>query len=151
MAVKRVVVLGSACLVLLTAVVASAATGRRVFFLTVKPHQCLVGSARTGSKANKTVLIVPCSNPAHNFEVYGIGHGGWGHAAPPPLTTELSIMRTTCSAIFQRVTGHPLRTYGWYGFAADPGAETARYADKIICSLRTYPAFGPLGVGWHVH
>jgi hypothetical protein len=130
---------------------ASAAVGQRVFYLTVKPGQCLIGSAATGNKGYKTVLAVPCSNPAHDFEVYGIGHGGWGHA-PPALMSVAVVTRNTCVALFRRVTGHPLpRTSGWYGFVADPGTEAADYGDKIICSLRTYPALLPLGAGWHVH
>jgi len=60
-------------------------------------------------------------------------------------------MQTTCWAIYQRVTGHRLRGYGWYAFSPDAGPETDRYGDEIICSLRTYPVIRALGAGWHVH
>jgi hypothetical protein len=149
---KAVLVVLVVLVCLVSCAVASAAVGQPVFYLTVKTGQCLVGSAATGNKGYKTVLVVPCSNPAHDFEVYGIGHGGWGHATPPALKSELMVARNTCLALFQRVTGHPLpRTSGWWGFVPDPGTETADYGDKIICSLRTYPAFMPLGAGWHAH
>ena len=134
----------------LTAVSGSASTGHAAFYLTVHPKQCLVGSTSSGNHGYKTVLVVPCFDASHNLEVYVIGHGGWGHATPPPLKSVFATMRTICVAAYQRLTGHPLRM-GWDGFAPDPGAETARYGDKIICSLRTYPRFGALGGGWHVH
>jgi hypothetical protein len=131
-----------------TAAQASQGAGQRAFYLTVHPRECLIGSTSSGNKSYKTVLVVPCSNPNHNLEVYAIGHGGWGHRTPPPVKTELAIMRTVCWAAYQRLTGHPLRA-GWDGFAPDPGAETAQYGDKIICNYRSWPAFHALGAGWH--
>ena len=116
----------------------AAAVGHPVFYLTVHPKQCLIGGTNNGNKNGKTVTIVPCSDPNHNLEVYALGHGGWGHATPPSTTRVLAVMRTICLAAFQRLTGRPLgRTQGWNGFAPDPGSETARYGDKIICSFRT--------------
>jgi hypothetical protein len=139
-----------AVLALLAVAVASGAAGRREFFLDVRPHQCLIAAANTGNASHKTVLHVPCSNPAHDLEPYAIGHGGWG-TAPPSHANVLAEMRASCLALFQRVTGHPMpRTEGWYAFAADPGAEAHRYGDRIICSLRTWPRLQPLGAGWHV-
>ena len=128
---------------------AGAATGREVFYLSVRTHTCLVASIHAGSAGHKKVTIVPCADPAHDMEVYGIGHGGWGHVKPP--SDAVAILRSVCLSLYQRVTGHQLRVYGWYGFYPDPGAETARYGDKMICSLRTYPVIRPLGAGWHVH
>ena len=140
-----------ALIVCLATAGAAAARAHRAFYLSVRTRECLIAAAGTGNTAYKTVVVVPCSDPAHNLEVYGIGHGGWGYQTPPPVKTVLAIMRTTCLAIYQRVTGHPLgRTSGWDGFAPDAGRETRLYGDKIVCSLRSWPGFGPLGAGWHV-
>ena len=152
MTTTRVALLAATLFIGVGIAVGSAAIGPRVFYLSVKPYECLLGAAATGNKGNKTVLVVPCSDPAHDFEVYGVGHGGWGHSTPPPLQTELLILRNKCWALYQRVTGHPLqRPYGWEGFVPDPGTETAAYGDKIVCSLKTYPVIKPLGAGWHLH
>ena len=52
---------------------------------------------------------------------------------------------------FQRLTGHPMTaSEGWSAFWPDPGAETAKYGDKIICRFRTWPHMNALGSGWHV-
>lgn len=137
---------------LLAAGYVAAAVGQPVFYLTVHPKQCLIGGTNAGNKNAKTVTVVPCSDSNHNFEVYAVGRGGWGHGTPPALARVLAVMRMICLAAYQRITGHPLaRTQGWNGFAPDPGSETARYGDRIICSLRTYPGLRPLGAGWHVH
>lgn len=127
------------------------ATGKRIFYLTVKPHQCLVASTGVGNGSNKWVLAVPCSDPAHDLEVYAVGHGGWGHAAPPSSRTAVAVVQRTCLNLYARVTGHALATFGWDGFRPDPGAETRRYGDRIVCMLRTWPKLRPLGAGWHVH
>ena len=130
-----------------TAALAASGSGTRVFYLATHPRQCLVSV----KSSPKFVQVVPCADPAHDMEVYAIAHGGWGHAAPPPSTRAVAIARSLCLSAFQRVTGHPLaRTQGWNAFWPDPGAETARYGDKVICSLRTWPGLGPLGPGWHV-
>ncbi len=127
---------------------ASSRSSGRVFYLSTHPRECLVSV----KSSPKWVQVVPCSNSAHNMEVYAIVHGGWGHRTPPPSTKALSIARSLCLAAFQRVTGHPLATtQGWNAFWPDPGSETARYGDKVICSLSSYPRLGPLGSGWHVH
>jgi hypothetical protein len=87
--------------------------------------QSLIDSA----KPTTTVLVVPCSNPTHNFEVYAIGHGGWGHRTPPAGPRSFAIARSVCLSTFQRLTGHPLHLpYGWSASWPGPGAETARYA-----------------------
>ena len=131
---------------LLVAASAPAATSGRVFYLSVRVHQCLIG---TTNQRAKTVAVVPCSNAAHNLEVYAVGHGGWGRQNPPP--NSFALARVVCLLAYQRVTGHPLpATAGWQGFWADPGAETVRYGDKVICSYRSWPHFGPLGSGRHV-
>lgn len=127
--------------------VAAGRSGSRVFYLTVHPRQCIVSTT-----SPKWVEVVPCSDPAHNMEVYAVVHGGWGHGTPPTASKGLAIARPLCLSAFQRLTGHPLAaTLGWNAFWANPGAEAHRYGDKIICSLRQWPHFGPLGPGWHVH
>ena len=146
-----VYLIAAAILSVLTGGLASAAVGHNVFYLTVHPRQCLIAPSASGSSGGKIVEVVPCSNPRHTFEVYAVGHGGWGHGNPPPIKTVLATMRSVCLTAYQRLTGHVLRSPGgWDGFAPDPGAETARYGDKIICSYRTWPALRALGAGWHV-
>ena len=149
MSTRWVALLATALVFAGGAVGVRAATGHQVFYLSVGTHTCLVASSHAGTAGHKTVTVVPCADPAHNMEVYGIGHGGWGHATPP--ANAAAVLRSTCLGIYQRLTGHPLRVYGWYGFYPDPGAETVRYGDKMICSLRTYPVVRPLGPGWHVN
>jgi len=120
----------------------------RVFYLTAHPRQCIVSV----STSPKWVQVVPCSDPEHNMEVYALVHGGWGRGTPPTASKGLAIARALCLSAFQRLTGHPLpNTLGWNAFWPDPGAETTRYGDKIICSLRHWPQIAPLGPGWHVH
>ncbi|HZT91052.1 MAG TPA: hypothetical protein VFA05_03340 [Gaiellaceae bacterium] len=134
------------CAVAGAAAVASAAVGHPVFYLSVHTHQCL---QRDGNQA-KTVLVVPCSDAAHEMEVYAIRHGGWGRTPPSP-SRGYALARTLCLATFQRITGHAMtRGEGWQAFWPDPGAETARYGDKVVCNLRTWPGWRPLGAGWHV-
>ena len=124
-------------------------TGQRVFYLTTHPRQCLIATSTSG----KSPLAVPCSNPQHTMEVYAVGHGGWGHHHPPTSKTVLGgVARAICLSAFQRLTGHSLPTNsGWNAFWPDPGSETARYGDKIICSYRAWPRLVALGSGWHVH
>ena len=144
-----VVVVLVACLLLALSGVeaASAQQQAREFYLSVRVHQCLVSGP---TKTSKLLRIVPCSDPAHRFEVYAIGHGGWG-TTPPSPSGALAIARSVCLGAFQRLTGHPLApTLGWNAFWPDPGAESRRYRDKIICSLRRWPHLVPLGAGWHV-
>lgn len=44
----------------------------------------------------------------------------------------------------------PLRACGWNAFWPDLGAETARFGERSICGMRSWPRWLPLGVGWHV-
>jgi hypothetical protein len=141
-------VLAAAVVVATAASAASGSVGKRVFYLTVHTRQCLIGTTKANAK---TVELVPCSNGSHNLEVYATGHGGWGHSTPPPSNTALGIARAFCLSSFARLTGHALpSTRGWQGFWPSPGAETARYGDRIICSYRTWPRLAALGSGWHV-
>ena len=125
------------------------AVGAHVFYLAVHPRQCLVVPKQV--VVGKTLLVVPCSDPAHDQEVYAIGHGGWGHHPPPSNSSANAIARSICLSDFQRLTGHPMaKTDGWAASWPDPGAETAKYGDKIICKFRTWPGMNALGSGWHV-
>jgi hypothetical protein len=127
--------------------VASARQGGTVFYLTLHPRQCV---ASRGTATGKTVAVVPCTDPSHKLEIYAVGHGGWGHKTPPP--SALSIARSVCLSALERLTGHTLaRGFGWWAFWPDPGSETARFGDKIICGLQRYPQLSALGGGWHVH
>lgn len=133
------------------AVEAAASPGKRAFYLTVEPGQCLIAGSKTGTGSDKIVLVVPCSDPRHQFEVYAVRHGGWGRGKVPPLATVRLIMRSVCLAAYERITGHQMpRGGGWDAFAPDPGAEHARYGDKIICSYVHYPTDAPLGAGRHI-
>ncbi len=128
--------------------VASARPSGRVFYLAVHPRQCLIVPT---SGSSKTVQTVACSDAAHNLEVFAVGHGGWGHKAPPAYPSAYAIAKSVCLSAFRRITGHVMGTReGWLASWPDPGAETARYGDKIICGFRAWPRLAALGSGWHV-
>jgi hypothetical protein len=125
---------------------ASSTTSNQVFYLSLRPPECLIAKTIQGTKK---VPVVPCSNAAHNLEVYAVEHGGWGHNNPP--ADAYALVRAVCLSAYQRLTGHPLaRTAGWQGYWPDPGAETTRYGDRVVCNFRTWPALRPLGSGRHV-
>lgn len=148
--VVRGLVVAAAVLSIGVGAAAGARSTVRVFYLAVHARQCLV--VPTSGKTGKTVLVVPCTDAAHNLEVYAVGHGGWGHNPPPAQAQAYAIARSVCLAAFQRITGHPLSSReGWLASWPDPGAETARYGDRIVCGLRSWPRITPLGRGWHVH
>src|SRR5579871_5169031 len=109
------------CAAATAASVGSAATGHRAFYLAVHTDQCLVRIPG----APKTVSVVPCSDPAHELEVFAIGHGGWGHGSPPSAARGYALARSICLSAFQRITGHAVpRTEAWQASWPDPGAET---------------------------
>ncbi len=140
-----------ACLAMAAAEQAAASPGQRAFYLTVRPGQCLIAGSKSGTGGDKIVLVVPCSDPRHQFEVYAVRHGGWGHGKVPPPATVKLIMRSVCLAAYQQITGHQMPAGGgWDAFDPDPGAEQTHYADDIICSYVHFPAFTPLGAGRHV-
>jgi hypothetical protein len=117
---------------------------QRIFYLDLKVGQCAM------RPSGKTLLVIPCSNPAHNLETYVVARGGWGHGNPPGHAAAVAIARSLCLGSFQRRFGHPIGAgYGYQFFFPDPGAETRKYGDRLICSLRTWPAYGAMGAGKH--
>jgi hypothetical protein len=117
---------------------------QRTFYLDLKVGQC------AKRPSGKTLLVVPCSNPAHNLETYVVAHGGWGHGNPPGHPAIDTIARSLCMGTFQRRFGHPIpAAYGYQFFFPDRGAETTKYGDRFICSLRMWPAYGAMGAGKH--
>jgi hypothetical protein len=139
------------CLATAAAAQAAASPGKRAFYLTVRPGQCLIAGSKSGTGSDKIVLVVPCSDPRHQFEVYAVRRGGWGHGTVPQPATLHRIMGSVCLGAYQQITGHQMpRGGGWDAFAPDQGAEQARYGDKILCSYVHYPTDSPLGAGRHV-
>ncbi|MGH3001430.1 MAG: hypothetical protein ACRDM1_01970 [Gaiellaceae bacterium] len=148
----RIALIGLLVCLATAGAVQAANVGHRAFYLTVRPGQCLIAGRTSGAGRDKTVLVVPCSDPRHRFEVYAVRHGGWGHGKLPPPSTVKLIMRSVCLAAYQQVAGHPMPAGGgWDAYAPDAGAEQARYGDKIICSYVHYPTLSPLGAGRHIH
>jgi hypothetical protein len=132
---------------LLCANVGAAREPSRVFYLAVRPHQCLIAHDVPSSK---WFLAVPCLDPGHNLEVFAVDHGGWGHRI---VTTSFAgtKARSVCLRSYRLLTGHGAPgDVGWAFFFADPGAEAARYGDRVVCSYRAWPNLTPLGRGWHV-
>lgn len=120
-----------------------------VFYLATRPGECLIASSSTGSLGHKTVSVVACTNRKHNFEVFAVRHGGW--RSKPAPGNAATIVRGICRTAYVRISGHSLRSPGGtYGFWADPGAEQARYGDKVICSYILYPSYAALGAGRHI-
>ena len=116
---------------------------QKVFYLQLKVGQC---APRPHSKI---LLVVPCSNPTHALETYAVLRGGWG-TTPPAGPAVRNLALSLCRSSFQRRFGHPIPTgYGLEYFFADPGAETTKYRDRVICSLRLWPGYGPMGAGTH--
>jgi hypothetical protein len=120
------------------------ARGHSVFYLALAPGQCAIRTL-----GSKTLLVVPCSDARHNFEVYSIEHGGWRHGTV--LAVEGSRAVVLCRTAYRRITGHLLSgTSGMTAFWADPGSEETRYGDKVICSVQHWPNLAPLGSGSHI-
>jgi hypothetical protein len=116
---------------------------QKVFYLQLKVGQC------AKRPHGKILLVVPCSDPTHALETYAVLHGGWG-ATPPSGAAARNLATSLCRSSFQRRFGHPIPTgYGFEYFFPDPGAETTKYHDRVNCSLRLWPAYGPMGAGTH--
>jgi hypothetical protein len=123
----------------------AAPSGHAVFYLALAPGQCAIQTL-----GSKTFQVVPCSDSRHNFEVYAIGRGGWGHGEIPSIAGPHAL--ALCQSAYRRITGHLLAaTSGMTAFWPDPGREQASYGDKVICGYRHWPTLIPLGSGNHVH
>jgi len=119
--------------------------GGKVFYLDLRVNQCAAWPHH-----GKIMQVVPCSNGTHNLETYLVGHGGWGLKATPRHAVAFAAARAVCLSAFQRRFGHPIGAgYGWYAFWPDPGAEHAKYADRMICTLVRWPGAPAMGPGLH--
>jgi hypothetical protein len=150
--VSRRAASGVVVLWVVLAALSTASSGRaqpagQVFYLAVRPHKCLIASSNPRAKS---FWLVQCSNPTHNLEVFAVEHGGWGKRTVS-LGTAASRARAVCLTRYRKLTGHgtPLKA-GWAFFFADPGAESRRYGDRVVCGYRAWPELAPLGSGWHV-
>ena len=132
------------------AAVASPATAPKrhlTFYLDLKPGECVRYTANP-----KQLLLVSCSDPLHNMEVYGRFHGGWTDSRRPSLTTLITLGRTRCLALFKLRFAANLRIpFGYQSYIADPGRETVKYHDRVICGLVRYPRQSAMGPGTHFH
>jgi hypothetical protein len=118
---------------------------RKIFYLDLRSGQC----AR-GVFTHKTLLLLPCSDPSHNLEIYAVLHGGWKRGHQPSHDTVYARARTLCTGKFRSRFGHPISTpYGWRAFWPDRGTEEAKYGDRLICGLAHYPKPTALGAGTH--
>jgi hypothetical protein len=120
-------------------------SARKIFYLDLRSGQC----AR-GVLTHKTLLLLPCSDPSHNLEVYAVLHGGWKRGHQPSRDTVYARARTLCTSKFRSRFGHPISApYGWRAFWPDRGKEEAKYGDRLICGLVHYPKPTALGAGTH--
>ncbi len=125
---------------------ASPQEARKIFYLDLRSGQC----AR-GVFTHKTLLLVPCSDPSHNLEVYAVLHGGWKRGQQPSHNAVATRAQTRCPSKFRSRFGHPLSApYSWHAFWPDRHtAEAAKYGDRLICGLAHYPKATAVGAGTH--
>jgi hypothetical protein len=122
----------------------STSHSRRVFYLNLKAGEC----ARLPMK-HKHLRVVPCRNPRHQLEVFAVDqHVGWGLTEPPHrIVVRLSF--TVCNnAFLQRFRRVITAPYGYIAYWPDPGAETRKYGDRMICAL-VGPGRRAMGSGTH--
>ncbi len=123
------------------------AVGATTFYLNFHAGQCGLYTSANGEHP----LVVPCSDPHHDMEVYVVTHGGWG---PAPVSSIVSAdAHRICLSKFRKLFGGTLRSnYGYLYFFPDPGAQTQQYGDRLICSLTRWPnAHAAMGAGTHFH
>jgi len=128
----------------LGATLGASAHSRKVFYLNLRVGEC----ARLPMK-HKHLRVVPCANPRHQLEVFAVDrHVGWGLSEPPHrVVVRLSF--TVCNnAFLQRFNRVIHQPYGYIAYWPDPGAETRKYGDRMICAL-VGPGKGPMGSGTH--
>jgi hypothetical protein len=126
---------------------AASAVGTPTFYLNFHAGQCGLYTPANGEHP----LVVPCSDPGHNMEVYLVTHGGWGPSPAASIVTADS--HRICLAKFQKLFRGTLRSnFGYLYFFPDPGAQTQQYGDRLICSLTKWPnAHAAMGAGTHFH
>lgn len=117
-----------------------------VFYLDLKAGEC----ARLPMK-HKHLRVVPCRNPRHQLEVFAVDQDvGWGDT-PPPHRIVVRLSFTVCNNAFLQRFRHVITPpYGYIAYWPDPGAETRKYGDRMICAL-VGPGKGPMGPGTHFH
>jgi hypothetical protein len=121
--------------------------GRSVFYLDMRVGQCALLPMK-----HKQLRVVPCFDGLHNLEVFTVAHGGWGLAQPPPHRVVLQLAFHVCTWTFLRRFGHLIKPpYGYVAYWPDPGAETDKYGDRMICALDLGASHGPMGQGTHFH
>lgn len=126
----------------------AATSGHRTFYLDLRAGQCAIGL----SASAKYVRVVPCSNPSHDFEVYLVTRGGWLPSTRPSSAIIISRARQICLSNFQRMFGGAMKSsFGYRYYYPDAGVETAKYGDRLSCSLTRWPSIGPMGPGTHFH
>jgi hypothetical protein len=121
----------------------TATASHRVFYLAMRAGDC------TNKVTSKVYVVLSCANAGHQFEVYTVARGGWGKT-PPSHSVAFAVAQHLCTTAFQRRYGGPIGTgYGWWAFWADPGAESAKYGDRIVCALVRWPGHPAMGRGTH--
>jgi hypothetical protein len=127
----------------LAGVTTAATSSHRVFYLAMRAGDC------TTKVTSKWYLVMPCANARHRFEVYAVGHGGWG-TAPPSHSAAFARVEQLCTSTFQRRYGGPIGAgYGWWAVWADAGVEAEKYGDRVVCALVRWPEHPPMGSGTH--
>jgi hypothetical protein len=138
MRATAVIVAGSSAV----ATPAPATTQATIFYLDLKVGTC------AKQVTTKRFLVLPCSNGTQQYEVFAVVHGGWTQA--PAYRVAYARAQGLCLSTFARRYGGALGTpYGWYAFWPDAGAESARYHDRIVCTLVRPPGHPSLGAGTH--
>ncbi len=126
----------------------ASAGGAGTFYLSLHAGQCAISTSTSGEHP----LVVPCSDPQHNVEVYVVTHGGWG-STPPAQSIINKDAHRICLSDFQRLFRGVMRpSYGYMFFFPDPGAQTQQNGDRLICSLTGWPNdHAAMGAGTHFH
>ena len=126
----------------------AATSNHRMFYLDLRAGQCAISP----SSSAKYVQVVPCSNPSHDLEVYVVTHGGWSPSTRPSNAIINSRARQICLSNFQRMFGGAMKSpFGYRDYYPDAGGETAKYGDRLSCSLTHWPSIGAMGPGTHFH
>jgi hypothetical protein len=124
------------------------AAGAPTFYLSLHAGQCAIYSSTSGEHP----LVVPCSNPQHNMEVYVVTHGGWGSTVRANSIVSKDARRICLSDFHRLFRGAMRANFGYLFYFPDPGAQTQQYGDRLICGLTSWPNdHAALGAGTHFH